>query len=640
MKLLTLPIATAALLVGALAAPAAAHDGPHATIGSVQSTPDQLSFVVTVDGLSQGKSLDASALRVTFEGTELQASGRVTAQPSSAAPTDRVAVIAIDTSGSMRGPGIAGAQAAARDFLAHLPADVQVGLVGFANQATLLVPPTVDRAAVEIAVGMLKASGETSLYDAVQLAVRAAGPFGERHILILSDGKDTTSLATLAETTAELKAAGVRLDIVAFKTAETDNAALQEIVTPVGGQLHTAADGAAVAQAFQQAAQAFSPQVAVDVDVPRKLAGEEGTLRVEFTAGADTIAAESPITLAAATPVVTPPKAKTPAHAWSPSKGLLVALAAFFVGLFALLVTAVLPRKRKEDRRGRIMEAYSRRIAVSSNDEEDEHGTVAQTLLQWTDRVAKKRGWDEKIALQLDQAGWRMRPHEWLLLRACVCFALVAAWVLLLGNVLLGAAIGILLGWLGSAALLQYKMRKRLQAFEEQLPEMLQLVAGSLQIGFSLPQALDAAAREGQEPVAGEIRRALAETRLGLPLEDALDKVADRMDSDDCRWTVMAIRIQREVGGNLTEVLLTIVKTMRERAALHRQVRALSAEGRLSSYILTGLPIFMALYLFTFRRSYIRPLWTEPLGLFMSIAAIVLVVVGTVWMRKMARVEV
>jgi tight adherence protein B len=638
MKSHTIRIAAAALLVGALATPAAADSGPSATIGSVQTKPDGMSFVVTVNGMKPGDKLDASSVHVTFEGQELQATGQVTTQPSNPTSTDRVAVIAIDTSGSMRGPGIAGAQVAARDFLTHLPADVQVGLVQFANAATLLVPPTTDRAAVEQAVSALKVSGETSLYDAVKLAVRAAGPFGERHVLVLTDGKDTKSLATLEETVAELKASDVRLDIVAFKTAESDNATLQQIVAPIGGHLHTAADGAAVAKAFQQAAQGFSPQLDVTIDVPRELAGKAGKLTVEVAAGGATIAAESTVTFKAQEPDSIPPKSIAPTRHWSPSGGLIISLALFCVGLFVLLIAAALPRKCRQDRRSRIMEMYAR--SAPSDAEDEEHGTVAQTLLQWTDRVAKKRGWDEKMALQLDRAGWRLRPHEWLLLRACICFGLIAAWALLVGSVLLGAALGILVGWLGTAGFLHYKMVKRLQAFEAQLPELLQLVTGSLQIGFSLPQALDAAAREGQEPVAGEIRRALAETRLGLPLEDALDKLADRMESDDCRWTVMAIRIQREVGGNLTEVLLTVVKTMRERAALHRQVRALSAEGRLSSYILTGLPIFMALYLFTVRRSYIRPLWNEPLGIFMSITAIVLVIIGTVWMRKMARVEV
>src|SRR6185369_16920917 len=132
----------------------------------------------------------------------------------------------------------------------------------------------------------------------------------------------------------------------------------------------------------------------------------------------------------------------------------------------------------------------------------------------------------------------------------------------------------------------------------------------SLQTGFSLPQAVDAAASNGQQPMAGELSRALAEARLGAPLEDGLDRVAYRMDSRDLQWTVMAVRIQRQVGGNLSEVLQTTAKTMRDRAAMRRQVRALSAEGRLSAYILIALPLGLTAFLFLTRRSYLSLLWT------------------------------
>ena len=152
-------------------------------------------------------------------------------------------------------------------------------------------------------------------------------------------------------------------------------------------------------------------------------------------------------------------------------------------------------------------------------------------------------------------------------------------------------------------------------AFAEQLPDVLQLIAGSLQSGFSLPQALDAVVREDTQPSTGEFSRALAEVRIGADLEDALDRVADRMDSADLRWTVMAIRIQREVGGNLAEVLLDNRGTMRERAFLRRHVRALSAEGRLSAYILVVLPVLVGIWLFISSPSYMRPLYTTPAGL-------------------------
>lgn len=159
-----------------------------------------------------------------------------------------------------------------------------------------------------------------------------------------------------------------------------------------------------------------------------------------------------------------------------------------------------------------------------------------------------------------------------------------------------------------------------------------------MQSGFSLPQALDAVIREDTQPTAGEFSRALAETRIGGELETALDRVADRMDSKDLRWTVMAIRIQRSVGGNLVEVLRATGETMRERAAIRRHVRALSAEGRLSAYILIALPILIGAWLFLTRDSYMRPLYATPLGLAMMTGAVLLVAAGTVWMRNVVKV--
>ena len=140
-------------------------------------------------------------------------------------------------------------------------------------------------------------------------------------------------------------------------------------------------------------------------------------------------------------------------------------------------------------------------------------------------------------------------------------------------------------------------------------------MSGSLSAGLSLAQSVDTVVREGQEPIAGEFKRVLVETRLGVSLESALDGVAERMVSKDFEWVVMAIRIQREVGGNLAELLNTVAATLRERDYLRRQVQTLSAEGKLSAYILGGLPPAMVIYMLMVRRDYVMPLFTDPMGL-------------------------
>jgi tight adherence protein B len=165
-------------------------------------------------------------------------------------------------------------------------------------------------------------------------------------------------------------------------------------------------------------------------------------------------------------------------------------------------------------------------------------------------------------------------------------------------------------------------------------------VASSLSTGFSLPQALDAVAKDAAEPSAKEFARALAETRIGADIADSLERMATRMDSDNMRWTSMAIRIQREVGGNLAETLRTTAKTLREREELGRHVRALSAEGRLSAYILIGLPVGIFLYTMKTNRAYIELLWTRPMGLIMICGGLISLGIGWFWMRKVVDVKV
>jgi tight adherence protein B len=281
------------------------------------------------------------------------------------------------------------------------------------------------------------------------------------------------------------------------------------------------------------------------------------------------------------------------------------------------------------------------RHAVAANVRPGERvpsSAVARTALAASAALVRSRGLDARIALSLDRAGMRLRPHEWVLLRATV--GLTAGAVLFIAVGWFGALVGLLLGWFGTGIYRALKADRRATAFAEQLPDALQLVIGSLRSGFSLSQALDAMVRESQAPLSEEFGRALAEHRLGAELSDALDDAAKRANSEDLDWAVLAVRIQREVGGNLAEVLQTTVNTIRDRGRLRRHVRSLSAEGRLSGWILVGLPIVLGAFMFTFRRDYLRPLYTEPVGITVLFLGVVLLCVGILWMWRTVKVEV
>jgi tight adherence protein B len=146
--------------------------------------------------------------------------------------------------------------------------------------------------------------------------------------------------------------------------------------------------------------------------------------------------------------------------------------------------------------------------------------------------------------------------------------------------------------------------------------------------------------REGQPPMSVEFNRALIDSRLGMPVEDALEGIGRRLSSQDFSWVVMAVRIQRDVGGNLAELLTTVADTLRERERLRLQVKVLSAEGRLSGWILGGLPIVFFAYLTVTNPTYVHPLWSSALGAVMLVMAVVLLAVGAFWLTRVIKVEV
>jgi tight adherence protein B len=233
-----------------------------------------------------------------------------------------------------------------------------------------------------------------------------------------------------------------------------------------------------------------------------------------------------------------------------------------------------------------------------------------------------------------------MRTPEWLIVHIGAAVGLSLLFLLLSGRALVATAAGLVVGLALPWILLILRQGRRESAFLAQLPDTLQMLAGSMQAGYSLPQAIDTVAREGQPPVSAEFNRALVESNLGMPVEDALEGIANRMASQDFSWVVMAVRIQRDVGGNLAELLVMVADTLRERERLRRQVRVLSAEGRLSGWILGGLPVVFFLYLAVANPAYLGPMWSTSLGIGMMVLAVVLLGVGAFWLTRVIKVQV
>lgn len=632
----------AALLSAALllaAAPARAASGPHISVLGETLSGNLASFVVEATGLAPGQSLAVTGISATVDGRPALA----TVTDTVTAELSRTVVVVVDTSGSMAGAPIAEAKRAAIGFLTALPSDVKAGLIAFSDQVQVLSRPTTDHVAVASAVAGLRAGGETRLYDALLTAAASAGTVGERELLLLSDGGDTRSSAHLAQVTATLQRDGDRLNAIPFRTSESFAQALTALARASGGQALPATDSAGLVRAFNQAARTYVPRLTIQVDLTGATAGSRLPVVLHVPSAAGILTAVAQVD----TPVAGPPsKGASPGLLTGHGLSLAVEVAAVVLalGLLGLLVLGLDLAGETVLRRRRLDGIRAYETAVAPTAEEPVAGglresAVGKGALSAASRLVDARGLEAKIRPLLDAAGWTLRSEEFVLLCGGTGIAMLVLLTLLTHLLLLGVLVGLPLGVVAVVELARLKAERRRRAFVMALPDSLQLVASALSAGFSFVQALDNLVRQGSGPLVDELSRALAQARLGVPIEDCLDQIADRMGSEDFSWAVMAVRVQREVGGNLAEILTTVTETLRERERLRRQVRALSAEGRLSAYILIALPIGMSLYMFSVRRSYIRPLYTEGAGIVMLAGAVLLLIVGWFVMRKTVKVE-
>jgi tight adherence protein B len=263
------------------------------------------------------------------------------------------------------------------------------------------------------------------------------------------------------------------------------------------------------------------------------------------------------------------------------------------------------------------------------------------TFAEWTtdlaERSLRNRALGQRLDRYLEGAGLDLRPGE---VTVIIVSAMVVAYAL--GTLLSGALLGLLLAAmppLVARLVLSVRRDRRQAAFSEQLTDILQLISGSLRAGHGLLQGIDAVARDAEEPAASEFRRILIEHRLGRDLSTAMQGCAERMDNADFSWVVQAIGIHRDVGGDLSRVLDNVVTTVRDRGDVHRQVRALSAEARLSAWVLTGLPFVVLIAIRITNPDYMSELFVRPVGWIMLAVAALLMLVGTLWIRTIMRVR-
>jgi tight adherence protein B len=300
----------------------------------------------------------------------------------------------------------------------------------------------------------------------------------------------------------------------------------------------------------------------------------------------------------------------------------------------ALLVEWIQERKRQRD--------ALRQLRAFTNDDPEASGILRGRdgeLPRWFQPIAARVPALQDLDLMMEQAGMKGHLPTYLLstVGLTVAFGLATlSLTRLWPAAILAAFVGALLPYM----VVRRRRTKRLYAFEEQLPEAIDLLGRAIRAGHPLTAGMKMVADETSEPISSEFRRTHEENRFGLPFEDALLALADRVNIVDVRILTTAILIQREVGGNLAEILDNLANVIRMRFTIRRQLRVYTAQGRFSGYVLAILPIAVGTAIYNLNPTYMQLLFTDPMGKLMLLGAVIFQIIGFFWIRKIVDIEI
>ena len=596
--------------------------------------------IVRLEVRISGQAPDLSSFHLRENGAVVP-DGDVTVRPLRQTARPVGTVLVIDTSGSMASRGaLDQAKEAARQFVAGRGPNEWTAIVSFSSAPLVRSNFTQDGAALGAAIDALEAVGETALWDGLIDAARLYDqrPDLQPNIVLLSDGADSISSASEQQAVAALNSARAAVFAVGIGSSEFDPEGLNSLVGAAGGTVTTSPTPTDLGAQFSRIRSAIENQY----EITYQSKGDGGTLALDLTAGETRLSAQTRAgtTGAAATPTaVSGPSGVFGSGA---GKGIIFLLSAVAAGLLAFALILIFGKR--DDTLDARLGAYATMGPEDLDDAADAGMTFAQSNLvqravDLTSKMANRGDLLTKVEHLLEQANLPLRPAEALFFYG----AGVSLFGVLAVTLAPSLAVGLIFAALVAVApvvLVRQIRKRRLKAFEAQLPDTLILLAGSLRAGYSFLQGLEAVVRETSDPMGRELRRVLAEARLGRPLDEALGDVAVRMESKDFDWSVLAIRIQREVGGNLAELLQTVAETMVARSRLRGEVRALTAEGRISGIIMGLLPVALGLFMFTASPDYIDDLFSSVVGWSMVVGSAVMAAAGFAWIQKIIKIEV
>ncbi|TML84404.1 MAG: VWA domain-containing protein [Actinobacteria bacterium] len=492
----------------------------------------------------------------------------------------------IDRSQSMRGKPLADAAAGARAFVAaKQPAD-ELSVIGFGSKVATLSPFSTVKLDADLPLGRMATDRHkgTALYDAVIAAANQlkGNPLPGRVIIVLSDGADNASAGTLA---------------TAIKAASTANAALKKTWRV---QYVTAA------------------RPGDSIRLTASIVGQGSTTQLARIPARDSISAPEPSKL-------------LPKNAYGPGGPLAIAIAVSLLVLFGCLF--FLAGIRGSWVRSRIVAHTGEGKGHAKKNRKEQRTKMFSSIFAATEKALGDLKHWRAISRMLERADVQLRTVEfvWISLGAGVLMALFA---LLFGaSAVLFVALTVAAGMV-PFAWVWLKMRKRLKAFEDELPDLLITIAASLKAGHSFKQGLQAVVDEGHPPANQEFKRVLTEASLGRPMDDALLEMAERMASKNFEFAITAVTIQRQVGGSLATLFDMVADTVRQRQQFTRKIRALTAMGRMSAYTLIGIPFFLAAVLTLVNRTYMRPLYFSHMGHIVILIGLVMMGIGSLILKK------
>ncbi len=624
-----------ALFVPSVAAQADDTDPAVIVANSIDATSSPTEVIVLADSYRFG----ADRVSVVENGEEL-AVDSVERATVAGRPLEMIYVI--DTSNrNARGDVLAKVQAEVAAAIRALPAGTLVSVVDAGDSAVVRAFPTEDLESAAQAVERLDMSSGASLFNALDRAASlvdvGAGRIGT--VVLFAGGEDVGSEATVAAVENALSRAEVQLITVRYNGGE---AALQKAVTVTGGFELGATGPEDISSVMAAALSAGADRMII-----RYPGNIETNVRniTEVSIGAETIAFSHPGGVALTKPVSFPTTEIVEPSGFAffrSDVGLYLAIGLAFVGIGLAIFSLGSVFAGGDASLDRLIARYSGETIGDELD--DEESQIVQTALvrravEMSESFAEDRGFLTKVEEMLERAKVPLRAGEAMSFWTVITLVSGAVGMLLAGG-LIGGLILAVIGAFMQIFVLRFKAQRRMRKFEQQLPDTLQLLAGTLRAGYSLPQGLEAVSHESADPMGFELRRVMTEARLGREMEEALAAAAERLSSPDFAWAVMAISIQREVGGNLNELLMTVSDTMIARERLKGEVAALTAEGRASAILLGGLPPGLGFVMWLMNREYIELLFTETLGKIMLVAAFVMMTIGMTWMRKVMQINV